>query len=157
MRNPLAVGLILLTIPAVCPAASKEIVQLQRDIALLDDRVRTLQSSLDERMGALLAVQQLTLRRVNQLNTSTAVSQNAVGEQLKQQAKSFSTPMTAVAANLNQVKSEVQSLRESLAEINAKLGNLDQKLVDLDNAVRIIQAPPSPPSGSPAPAPAGTR
>jgi hypothetical protein len=41
---------------ALAPAlfgANKEMVQLQRDVALLQDDVRTLQRSLDEKMSAL--------------------------------------------------------------------------------------------------------
>ena len=145
MRRWLVPGLMLWLSPAACLAASKEIVQLQRDVALVDDRVRTLQSSFDERIGALLALQQLTLKRVNQMQTSTAVFQHTLGERMKQQEKAISAPVATVGSNLDQVRSEIQLLRDSLAEVNARLRVLDQKLVDLDNAVRIMQAPPPPP------------
>jgi chromosome segregation ATPase len=145
MRSWLVLGLTLWLGPAACLAASKEMVQLQRDVAVVDDRVRTLQSAFDERIGALTALQQLTLDRVNQLQTSTAVFQNSLGERMTQQAKAISTPVATVGSSLNQVRSEIQSLRDSLAEVNSRLRALDQKLVELDNAVRVMQAPPAPP------------
>ena len=36
--------------------ASKEIMELQRDVALLQDQVRNLQSALDQKVGSLLTL-----------------------------------------------------------------------------------------------------
>ena len=43
---------VLALAPAALFGANKEMVQLQRDVALLQDDVRTLQRSLDEKMSA---------------------------------------------------------------------------------------------------------
>src|SRR5665213_2034486 len=45
--------------------ASKEIMELQRDVALLQDQVRTLQSALDQKVAAVLTLTQQTLDSVN--------------------------------------------------------------------------------------------
>ena len=54
----LALGLL----PAALFGANKEMVQLQRDVALLQEDVKTLQRSLDEKMSALRTLVEQTLR-----------------------------------------------------------------------------------------------
>ena len=50
--------------------ASKEIQELQRDVALLQDQVRTLQRAQDEKFAAMQALVQQTLESVNRTEHS---------------------------------------------------------------------------------------
>ena len=45
-------------------------IRLQRDVALVEDRVRTLQRSVDEKLPAVTTLLQQTLQGVNQVNTT---------------------------------------------------------------------------------------
>ena len=45
---------LLLAVPALAPGANKEIQELQRDIALLQQQIKDLQRSQDEKFAALL-------------------------------------------------------------------------------------------------------
>ena len=53
MRYIGVLGLFILLIPAAGFAASQEQQEMQRDIAQLQDQVRTLQSGFDQKMAAL--------------------------------------------------------------------------------------------------------
>jgi tol-pal system protein YbgF len=128
--------------------ANKEFVQLQREVALVEDRVRTLQRSVDEKMGAMVALIRQTLERVNEVRTADAVMQNTLAEKLRQQEKTLGLPMAAFGATLDRVASDTLAVRESIADLNARVKRLDQRLVDMENAARTIQAPPPPPSAS---------
>lgn len=139
---------LLLILPSVCQAVDKEIVRLQRDVALLNEDLRTLQRSMDERMGAMMALLQQTLDRVNEVHTANAVMQSTFSDRLRQQEKSLSVPVATLGVKLDQVVSGSLALSENIADLNARLKRLEQKLVDVENAVRIIQSPPSPPSVS---------
>ena len=45
---------LLLAVPVLAPAANKEIEELQRDIALLQQQIKDLQKSQDEKFATLL-------------------------------------------------------------------------------------------------------
>lgn len=136
---------LLLMLPSVCQAVDKEIVELQREIALLNEDVRALQRSMDERTGAIIALLQQTLNRVNEVHTADAVMQSTLADGLRQQQKTVSVPVANLSAKLDQVVSGSLAINENMADLNARLKRLEQKLIDVENAVRIMQAPPPPP------------
>lgn len=136
---------LLLLLPSVCQAVDKEIVRLQRDVAVLNEDLRTLQRSMDERMGAMMALLQQTLDRVNEVHTANTVMQSTFSDRLRQQEKTVSVPVANLGAKLDQVVSGSVAVSENVADLNARLKRLEQKLVDVENAVRIMQSPPPPP------------
>ena len=144
--------------PFACFGASKEIVELQRDVALLQDQLRTLQRSLDEKTAALQALVQQTLDSVNRSNTSVAVMENQVTQSLKGQSDKLVAPIATLGAKIDQMSSDSQALRETLADLSARVGKMQQQLVDLKNQVAIIQTPPAvpPPAAVPTGPPPGT-
>ncbi|MBZ5592266.1 MAG: tetratricopeptide repeat protein [Acidobacteriia bacterium] len=144
-------GLILaasFAFPVIGSAASKEIVELQRDVAQLQDQVRTLQSSFDTKMGTLAAqVQQLT-DSAGRANNSLATLQGAIQEQLRQQGKEVMAPVATVGTKIDEMATAFQQVQNSMAEVTARLGKLEQQVTDLSNAVRTMNSPAAPPGGS---------
>jgi len=145
----------LLICPCFCPiatfAASKEIIELQRDLAQLQDQVRTLQRAQDEKFAALQVLVQQALDSANKTSTSVALLQNNLLQRFKDQQKSVVDPVVGVGAKLDQMTTDVSALRESVADISSQMGKLQQQMVDIGNAVRTIQAPaaaPPPATGS---------
>src|SRR5271154_6030599 len=76
--------------------ASKEIMELQRDVALLQDQVRTLQSAVDQKVAAIQTLTQQTLDSVNRTNTAVAVMENRFDETMKKQEQSLTGPVANV-------------------------------------------------------------
>jgi tol-pal system protein YbgF len=138
-------GLILLT-PALGWCQSREIRELQRDVALLGDQVRQMQRSLDENLAALRVLVQQALDSVNKMNTTVAVLDNNVRERMREQEKSLVQPIATASSKVDQMATEFQALRETMAELSARMGKLEQRIVDLGNTIKVLQAPPSPPS-----------
>jgi len=140
----------LFLMPLFSFGASKEIVELQRDVDLLQDQVRTLQRALDEKTAALQTLVQQTLDSANKSNSSMAVLQSTVGDKLKEQEKSLVSPVASLGAKVDQVSGDVQALKESGSDMNSKMAKLQQMIVDLGNIVRACQTPaPLPPSAAP--------
>ncbi|MBI4907845.1 MAG: tetratricopeptide repeat protein [Acidobacteria bacterium] len=135
---------LLLILPPAGLAVDKEIIQLQRDLARLDANVRALQRSIDERMGGLKALLQQTLDRVNEMHTANAVMQASFKEGLSKQERSVGPPMAALGAKMDQMVSELLAGREATADLSGRLRRLEQKLVDVESAVRTMRAPPPP-------------
>jgi tol-pal system protein YbgF len=139
----------LLICPSLTFAASKEIVELQRDLALLQEQVRTLQRSQDEKLSAIQVLVQQALDSANKTSTSVAVLQNNLLQSFKDQQKSVVDPVVGVGAKLDQMTTDVSTLREAVADISSQMGKLQQQMVDIGNAVRTIQTPAAPPPAGP--------
>src|ERR1044071_4042065 len=59
--------------PAIAPAISKEMQELMRDVALLQQQVKDLQQSQDNKFTALTVMVQQTLDSATKTNTAVAV------------------------------------------------------------------------------------
>jgi len=125
--------------------ASKEIVELQRDVALLQDQVRALQQSLDQRVGSLQALVQQTLDASNRTSTAVAVMQDRFNDALKQQQQSVAGPVANVGNKLDQMSEDFRAVRESVLDMNSRLNKLDAKIADLQNTINVLRNPPSAP------------
>ncbi len=132
-------------------AQKKEIVELQRDVALLQDQVRTLQRSFDEKLSALTVLAQQTLDTANKANTSVAVLQNGVSATLREQEKAVMVPVAGVGVRVEQMTTEFTALKESIADLTSRTGKIQQQILDLSNAVKTMQALPPPPTGGSGP------
>src|ERR1700690_3410813 len=81
--------------------ASKEIMELQRDVALLQQQVTNLQSALDQKVAAIQTLTQQTLDGVNRTNTEVAVMENRFNEAMKQQQQQLNGPVANVGQKLD--------------------------------------------------------
>jgi tol-pal system protein YbgF len=148
----------LIVYAPLAPGADKDIQNLQRDVALLQMDMQNFKRSQEDKLTALTALVQQTLDAANKANTAAAVLDNSIRQHLKEQEKSVIAPVAGVGAKVDQMTGDFQGLRDSVADVSARLGKLQQQIVDLSNAVKVMQAPATPPpaaSGAP-PMPAET-
>jgi tol-pal system protein YbgF len=126
--------------------ASKEIVELQRDVALLQDKMDTMQRDLDTKLGALTAMLQAVQDNSARSNASLqdALS-NGIGKQL--------TPVSSLSTKVDTMGEDVRALRDALGDLSGRLERMDAKMTDLKNQMQIVQNPPAAPGVS---APAGS-
>jgi tol-pal system protein YbgF len=146
----------LLICPSLTFAASKEIVELSRDVALLQEQMRAMQRSQDEKFSAIQVLVQQALDAANKTSTSVALLQNGLQQSFKDQQKSVVDPVVGVGAKLDQMTTDVSALRETVADISSQMGKLQQQMIDIGNAVRTIQAPAVPPPSVTPGMPTGT-
>ncbi len=140
----------LVVFPLSSLAQKKEIVELQRDIALLQDQVRTLQRSMDEKLAAITVLVQQNLDSANKANTAVAVLESGIRDRLREQEKTVAAPVAGVGAKVDQLTEEFRGVKESVADLSARMGKLQSQIVDVSNAIKVMQAPPAPPSSAPA-------
>jgi tol-pal system protein YbgF len=132
--------------------ASKEIMELQRDVALLQDQVRNLQSTLDQKVAAIQALTQQTLDSVNRTNTAVAVMENRFNDTMKQQEQNLNGPVANVGQKLDQMSEDFRAVRESVLDMNTRMGKLDAKIADLESLINTVRAPAAPPPANIPPA-----
>jgi len=147
MKVSSLVVFLALAFPFTAFSQRKEYVQLQRDIAILQDQVRALQNSLDEKTAQLVLQIQQAVDGINKANTSAVRLENDIRERFREQEQAVNRPVATVGTKVDQLTSELQAIRESLAALNVRFGRLEQQMVDTSNAIKTLQAPPPPPGG----------
>jgi tol-pal system protein YbgF len=136
---------ILLLIPAACFAANKETQELQRDVALMQEDIRTLQRSFDQQMAALRTLTQQAVDNSNRIATSVGVLSQSLPDQIKREMGTAVAPVAGVSSRLDQVGSQVQQLADAMQALNNSVQQLHTQMNDLANVVKAIQAPPPAP------------
>lgn len=151
---------VLLTAGAVCllwaaPAAAqkKEIIQLQVNVQMLQEQVRDLQRSLDDRTAVLKTLVEQAVDAVNRMSTSVSHLERSLKES-----------RANADARLDSLATQVQALRDSLDEMNVRMAKLSEQLAETRNVLqsvdaRLSQPPPAmegipaEPAGAPAATP----
>lgn len=134
----LRVAVLALTCSAFSFAASKEMIELQRDVALLQDKVDGMQRDMDTKLGELSAMVQGMQQSTAQANAQLQQAlDNGIGKQLQ--------PVAGLATQVNSVGDDVRSLKDALTDLNARLERMDAKITDLKNQMQIMQSPPPAP------------
>jgi len=131
--------------PAIAPAISREMQELMRDVALLQQQVKDLQQSQDTRFAALTVMVQQTLDSATKANTAVAVLESGLRGSMQEQLKGVVTSAVGVGSRVDSLGGDVQSLRVSMEDVTTRLGRLQQQLTDLAKAVQALAAPPPPP------------
>jgi TolA-binding protein len=135
----------LLLAPALAFGASKEMIELQRDIAQLQDAIRLLQQSVDSKTATIQTLSQQSLdaasgarASVAELNRSLQAGNMDLGRQVAQ-------PIAAMNNRIDGLGQDMQNLQQTSAEQNAKMAKIQQQLIDLLNAVKAMQSPAAAP------------
>jgi len=135
----------LLICPSLTFAASKEIVELSRDVAMLQEQMRSLQRSQDEKLAGIQVLLQQALDAANKANTTVTVLQNNLQQTSKDQQSKVVNTVTDLGAKMDSLTTDFGALRESVADISSQVGKLQQQMVDVANAVKSIQSPAAAP------------
>jgi len=137
----LRLGALALICSAISFGASKEIIELQRDVALLQDKMDAMQRDLDTKLGALTAMLQQVQDNSTKANaTLEDTLNNGVGKQL--------APVAGLSTKVDSMGDDVRALRDALNDLNARLERMDAKMTDLKNQMQIIQNPPVAPGAT---------
>src|SRR5207253_10890656 len=127
-------------------AANNEMIEVQRNLATLQDQARTLNDKITTLSTAMTTLLQQTLDNTKQSNTSIAVMQSGFQDTLKRQQEGVAAPVAAVGTKLDQMSEDFKAVRESVLDMSNRLGKLDAKVADLQNAINILKNPPPPPA-----------
>src|SRR5256712_520461 len=137
-----AVGGALLA-PAPLGAVAREIIELQRDVALLLQAQRDLQRSVDEKHAVLKTLLEQSLDSFSKLDTTMGSLQKTMQDV---QANS--------GARLDSMATQVQGLADNLEDVKARLSKLNQQLADMQSTMQSLDAKVAggkPGPGAPAP------
>ncbi len=132
----LMLGLRLFT-PLPAGAVAKEIIQLQRDVALLQQQLRDLQRSVDEKTAVLKTLVEQALDAVNRMNLTVNNLERAVRE-----------TQAGAEARVDSLGTQVAALRDSLDELRVRVAKLSEQMIEAQGVLRGVDArlasPPPP-------------
>jgi len=115
--------------PAPVGAVAREIVELQQGVQQLMQGQKDLQSAIAQESAVQKTLTELSLDSVNKLSGTIGTMQKSVQEM---QANS--------GAQEDTMTTKVQSLSESLQDVQARMGKLNQQLTDAQNSIQSIDA-----------------
>ena len=149
LRRIIPVLLLLLVAAGSAFAQKKEIIQLQRDMAILQEVVRQSERQMGERFAVLENLLQQGLDKTDKLNAALAVLER----NLAKQTTDVSAPVSATASRVETLQGQVGALREVMEEIRTRLGRVEQQVGDIKTQVTTLPPPsfgltPSPESNA---------
>ncbi|HEX4771952.1 MAG TPA: tol-pal system protein YbgF [Bryobacteraceae bacterium] len=119
-------------------AASKEMIELQRDVALLQQKVDDMQRDLDTKLGQLTAM-------VQQVQDTSSKTTGQIQDALNSGIGKQLAPVGELNTHVEAVGDDVRTLKETINDLNARLERMDAKITDLKNQLQIMQNPPAAP------------
>ncbi len=133
---------LLLACPGTAPAQKKQIQELQRDMALLQDQLR----ATNEKLASLAMLVEQVLDKVNNTNTAVAVLEKSVKDGLRDQEKHMVAPIAALGTKVDSMSGEFRSVRESVADLGMRIARMQTQIDDLKTSVQVLAAAPPPPA-----------
>ena len=126
----------------------KEMTQaLQRDIAALQEDVKKMKASQDERLAVINENLRNALDVVARINEKMAVMQTNINDKLKDVSVQVAAPTQHLRQKVDAMNDQFLNLSNTIAELNSRLGKLDTKMDDVKKMIQTIppaaQAPPA--------------
>jgi len=147
--SPILSFLLFSTVPAF--SQKEKIAEIQRDLLLMQDQLRSLQRSQDEKLAAMQVLVQQILDSANKANTAVAVLDSAMRERMKEQEKMLVGPVATVGTKVDTMSTDFAGVREAVADLSARMGKLQNQIADINSAIKVLATPPAPPpSANPA-------
>ena len=128
--------------PAPAGAVAREIIELQTGVTQLIQGQQNMQTEITQNAAVQRTLIEQSVDAVNKLNTSMSAVQKTTQD--------FSA---ASGARLDTMGTQVQGLSDNVADLQARMGKLDQKLTDIQNTLQNVDsklASPAPGAASPA-------
>ena len=127
--------------PAILLGQKKEdFLQIQRDVASMDEHVKQLQKALDEKTAALDALLRQSIDASNKTNAAMAAMQRDVDQKMTEQGTKLVAPVATMGAKVDEMSGDFRTVAESVRELVRHLNDMDAKIKDISDAVRTLAA-----------------
>jgi len=145
MKARILMVCVLVAAPALAPAASKEIQELQRDIALLQQQIKDLQRSQDEKLASLTELARQAIEAANRANTGVAVIQSNLDKSLRSQEDKVVAPVVGLGTQIREISNNVSTLTQAVSDLTSTLNRMQTQMADIDQQLKAMQKPIEPP------------
>jgi tol-pal system protein YbgF len=150
------IGCILLAATAL-PGADKpnrDIQELQRDVAQLQEIVKGLQRSLEERISTLGTQVQGAADAAAKTGAAVANVQKSVERVAQDLDTKLGPAIGTLGGRVDQISGALNTVQQAMTDLTSVVNQLQSQIGDLTNLVKVIQQPVAPPAPSGPPMPA---
>jgi TolA-binding protein len=160
-RRTLVCGAILTALLTVSPppsfGANKDILELQRQLAQLEDVVKALQKSQEDRAIKMEAMVQQAINAGGDAGRSAAIIQNNLQSSLTDMQSKVAAPVIGLGKRMDDMSNDMRTLQQAVADLASSVSKMQALLNDINIQVKAIQGPiQPPPPGSGGPGPVGS-
>ncbi|HEY7335947.1 MAG TPA: tetratricopeptide repeat protein [Bryobacteraceae bacterium] len=131
-----------------------QMISLQRDVAQLEEDVKQVQKSQDEKFEALRQLVQQSLEASGKASSTVANLQQGIAGALADQLKKLdplTNQLVDIKVKTGQTADDVASVRETVADLQRRVNAMDTKLADILTQLQLLAHPPTPPPQTNAP------
>lgn len=132
---------VVLAAPAIGLGASKEIQELQRDIGLLQQQIKDLQRTQDEKFATILDLVRQSVDLANKANANAATVSRDVERTLGPLKESLVAPLAAANATARDTSNDVRSLQQAVSELGGTLSRMQSQIDDMKRLMQTVQTP----------------
>jgi TolA-binding protein len=147
---------LLIASPAVVFGADKTMMELQRDMSNLQDQIKALQRSQDERFAKLEVLVQQALGSSTDANKSVYAIQTSLQQSLRDTQDKVVPPVAALSTRMDQMAENLGNLEGAVKDLNSSLNKIQTQLTDVKNALTVLQTPAPAPPAQPGAPPGGS-
>ena len=143
------VGAMLLA-PLPAPAANTDMQSLQRDVADLQDQLKSVQKTLDSKLGAIEALLQQSVDTAGKTNSNVNNLNIGISQTLQTELKSMKEQLNSVnglSVKVDNTSNDVSDLYSAVKGLVVTVNREQQQLNDIANQLKLLQAPAAPPPG----------
>ena len=116
---------------------AKEILQLQRDMALLQNEVRQFKGQYFERMAVLEELMKQSLEETKRMTQRMAVIDRSIAQQSELMVK----PVTSMSTRVDTMAGEFGGLRDQMEVLISRLATMQQAVADIKNHLTTLPPP----------------
>src|ERR1700720_3672074 len=103
--------------PHLLAQRREDILSIQRDVAQLQDQIKQLQASQDQKMTALESLLKQALDESNRASASMTALQRTLTDSLNEQQSKVDGPMAVLGTKVDQSADELRAVRENVAAL----------------------------------------
>src|SRR5213594_219342 len=111
-------------------AANREMQELQRDIALLQQQIKDLQRSQDEKFASLTELARQAIEAANRANTGVAVIQSNLDKSLRENQQTVATPVVRLGTQMTEISNNVSTLAQAVSDLTSSLNRMQAQVRD---------------------------
>lgn len=141
--------------PERSAAANKEMQELQRDVAQLQEQLKQLQQSQERQLTEIRVLVQQSLSSSNDANKAVAVIQSGFQQSTRDLENKVVAPVVGLSSRMDQVSSDVRTLQQAMADLTGMISKMSGQLEDLKKEIKVIQQPVAPPPSAQPPGGSG--
>jgi TolA-binding protein len=129
---------------ALLPAAdkpSREIQELQRDVAQMQESIKALQQGLDGRFSAMSEQMKGMASSADRINATVASLQKGLDQIAQDQSRNIVPAVSSQGTRVEQMSGALTTMQQALADLTSAINKLQTQMVDVGNAVKLMQPP----------------